>query len=412
MEYLFVDMGKLALASSAKFNYLCWALHWSSAAYLAYELTSPTTPRIFVDRLSLNGEFAPVLVEAMDVPIYSLVVSFMSFTGAVHLLYALKFDAGISFKYRFVEYAISAPIMVCIIALLLGIREVYTLVMLAVLTSITMTYGVLQEYVGQEWKFLFPFFLIPSGVLVVFACVFLATVGKQPDHIMMYYTRVIVSNNATGGGPGPMEWAVVLEELFEINPMVIAIVALVTIVVFRAWNLYCREFSVNLGEVTILGSLLTFTVVILTGLTEAYFVSMAVLTFPTAVTLFYIDKRLREGDNPAWVVSPHVMGFVPYAATWGVILGYYGVSVAKNEGKPPWFVNVIVIVEFFLFSSFALVQYWYLVLPQRNSGSSGQYRTLGEDNARDMDGAYNVLSIVSKLFLCWLLVGGIASQEQ
>ena len=406
-------MGKLALASSRKFNYLCWALHWSSAAYLTYELTSPTTPRIPVDRLSLNGEFAPVLVEAMSVPIYSLLVSFMTFTGAVHLLYALKFDAGLSFKYRFVEYAVSAPIMVCIIALLLGIREVYSLTMLAALTSITMAYGVLQEYVGEEWKFLFPFFLVPSAALVVFACVFLATVGKQPDRMMMYYTRVLVTNNnVTQGGPSPMEWTVVLEELFEVNPLVIGVVALVTIVFFRAWNLYSRKFSVGIGEVTLLGSLLTFTVVMLTGLREAYFVTMAVLTFPTAVTLFYIDKQIRDGDNSVWVVSPHVMGFVPYAATWGVILGYYGVSVAKNEGKPPWFVNVIVIVEFFMFSSFALVQYWYLVLPQRNSGSSGQYRTLDKVNVRDMDGAYNVLSIVSKLFLCWLLVGGIASQEQ
>jgi hypothetical protein len=425
-----IEVQPLVWASSSTFNAFCAMLHLGSAVFILIEdqlsnfiNVSSVVP---IKRLALDvtnqTHWNLVLVDAGSVSVFVLIATFMFITGSVHFFYAywqVKWEETPGFWFRYAEYAISAPIMIVIIALLLGIREVYLLVLLAALTSITMVYGSIQDRVAiplEEWKFSpLAFIMFPLWVLVALLAMFIvitvveAAKSDLLHHYLVVHLRTPLYYTGVSVEQGGDVWEVHVTKIPGQADVVWALVALAVVTLgFRLWNIWADRVP-WLIEFIVSGSLLTFLATTLAGLAEVNVVALMVTLVPTAASLIYIYRKLRdEGPSAQWPVSPHVLGFIPYVPIWAVIISYYVISVRDNDEKPPWFVNVIVFAELALFSCFALVQMYYVLLPSWRAG--GTYEALDEEVATRMDGAYNILSLTSKLLLCWLAFGGIASQ--
>ena len=121
---------------------------------------------------------------------------------------------------------------------------------------------------------------------------------------------------------------------------------------------------------------------VLMGITMPFGHWMQVITRP---------RTLEQWEDPRRVY-PWLLGMVPFLTAWIVIfLQFYDNEWDGN--RIPWFVYVILWVEFFLFLAFALVAAYGLRLPPRDFARS--------------EIAYQVLSLVSKGVLSILLVSNV-----
>jgi len=432
-----LNVQPLKWASSSTFNALCGMLHLGSGVFILIEdrlapfievSSAVTIQRMALDVNTDDKPWKISLVDAGSVRVFLLIASFLLITGCVHFFYAwrqLRYEDNPGVWFRYIEYSVTAPIMIVIISILLGIREVYLLTLLALLTSITMIYGSIQDRVAvpiDEWKvnpawFIgYPLWVLFTGTLVWIVSTMIEILDKNKVAEFMivhlrtplYVLRVIVE----GEDDSPMLWYLDLKQATDKADMIYVLIAAVVISLgYRAYNFYSGDCGMWLLETTLVVSLLTFLFLVVAGITEVYFLGLMVALVPTAASFYYIYRKLKvEGVGAEWTVSPHTMGYIPYGAVWAVILAYYAVSVRENVGNPPWYVNAIVFGELLLFTSFAFVQYYYVIIPQWRAGSN-QYERLDEDSVTRMDGMYNILSLVSKLLLCWLTFGGIAGQQ-
>lgn len=85
-----------------------------------------------------------------DVNLFFLNSAFLGITAFFHFSYMynhfLAGDENISIYVRWIEYSITASIMIIIIALLSGIREIFTLMTTFGLMAITMAFGFISDY--------------------------------------------------------------------------------------------------------------------------------------------------------------------------------------------------------------------------------------------------------------------------
>lgn len=88
---------------------------------------------------------------------------------------------------------------------------------------------------------------------------------------------------------------------------------------------------------------------------------------------------------------PYILGCIAGIIPWVVITGYF---IGVN-GTPPDFVYAIYIIEFVLFNCFAITMVAYF----KRWGKFKDYM-FGER-------FYQILSLVAKTFLAWLVFGGI-----
>lgn len=436
MAYRFTKSDELQVqplkwASSSTFNAICGMLHFGSGIFILIEdRLSPfieVSSEVQIQRFALNVDpgakpWSLELVDAGSVRVFLLIASFLLITGCVHFFYAwrqLRYQDTPGVWFRYIEYSVTASIMTVIIALLLGIREVYLLVLLAVLTSITMIYGSIQDRLAipiDEWAVNPAVFIAyPLWAFLMVFGVFLLTAMLEiwendlVDHFLVVHLRSPMSYLSVEVVDA--DWTLKINTFAEnvdiIYPIVMAVVVTVG---YRVYNWVTGNYGMWLSEFVIVGSHVWFIFLVLAGITDVYFLTLLISLLPTTGTFVYIYRKLRDdGVSAEWPVSPHFLGYVPYCAVWAVLLTYYAISIRENDENPPWYVNVIVFAEFALFSSFALVQYYYVVWPLWRSGSS-QYEPLDDDNITKMDGAYNILSVVAKLLLCWVTFGGIAGQ--
>lgn len=94
-------------------------------------------------------------------------------------------------------------------------------------------------------------------------------------------------------------------------------------------------------------------------------------------------------DHVDW--SAYILGVVAGAVPWVIIIGYF----LGTNGTPPDFVYAIFVVELVLFNCFALVMVAYY----KGWGKFKDY-AFGERT-------YQILSLVAKTLLAWLVFGGI-----
>ncbi|GBG28618.1 Hypothetical Protein FCC1311_048392 [Hondaea fermentalgiana] len=93
-----------------------------------------------------------VLREAGSVNLRHMVALFLLFTAMAHAVYACgPFDerSTLSYRLRWMEYALSASLMLLIVAILSGLRDVYTLEAIFALQAITMAFG---RYADRDYE--------------------------------------------------------------------------------------------------------------------------------------------------------------------------------------------------------------------------------------------------------------------
>jgi hypothetical protein len=149
--------------------------------------------------------------------------------------------------------------------------------------------------------------------------------------------------------------------------------------------------TVRFLEYFFTASIMASVIAILVDIRDVYTLIGVEGLMATTMTFGYLEEKTRGVVDMA--ISPHYLGYVPYVSTW-FILTWQFIRVASDA---PTFVIAIFVLEFVLFSSFGVVQWYYVV--RSNS------------TKRDMEGAYNILSLTSKMLLVWLCVGGIAAQD-
>jgi hypothetical protein len=83
-------------------------------------------------------------VQFFDMPIYILIGVFSLITVIAHLIYSFRQNLSVTF--RWIEYSLSASIMMVIINLLCGVQDFYTLILVFGAMHITMPFGYLADY--------------------------------------------------------------------------------------------------------------------------------------------------------------------------------------------------------------------------------------------------------------------------
>lgn len=130
----------VARGSSASLKHLGIVQILGNAVQLQSTLTNETVFDEYED-----DDNVYVQDELLSVNLFHLDGIFLLFTGLAHAIYAngtFQYDVPrLSYKFRWIEYAISAPLMLVLIAILCGLHELYQLIMLAGLMATVMIFG-------------------------------------------------------------------------------------------------------------------------------------------------------------------------------------------------------------------------------------------------------------------------------
>jgi hypothetical protein len=142
--------------------------------------------------------------------------------------------------------------------------------------------------------------------------------------------------------------------------------------------------------------------------------SMFVLTFATMML-----GLLAEFTPPPLSWIAHATGWVTFLSAYSPILDSFLQSSSRSAAPAPGFVQVIVFLEFVLFSSFGLVQVYALFFAKEDAHGSPQedqrlLSTQIENDEDPIDGdafrinvAYVALSLCAKTILGWLIISPV-----
>lgn len=150
--------------SSVWFNLICFIIHGIFGLWLLIDGFAEITVGGFSTKMDLhyvrlNGTSWPQTQYYVQtygsVNVVLLLSLFSLITSCVHAWYTYSMYVNQSdppsYKYRYFEYAITAPIMIFIICVLFGVREVFTLVCIFFLMTTTMLFGVLQSWSNESY---------------------------------------------------------------------------------------------------------------------------------------------------------------------------------------------------------------------------------------------------------------------
>ncbi|MFX1514589.1 MAG: heliorhodopsin HeR [Promethearchaeota archaeon] len=107
----------------------------------------------------------------------------------------------------------------------------------------------------------------------------------------------------------------------------------------------------------------------------------------------FLMEKINEGkDKVDW--TPYILGVIAGILPWIVITAFF-VNITVVGGEVPWFVYWIYFVEFFFYNTFAI----NMLLQYKKVGPWKDY-LYGERG-------YQILSLVSKTALAWLVFAGL-----
>jgi hypothetical protein len=179
----------------------------------------------------------------------------------------------------------------------------------------------------------------------------------------------------------------------------------------RAWVAVLRfvEYSVS-------ASVMLLAIAVQVGLTDVYLLCCLFgLVFATNILGLIAEVLCARED--AWV--PHCLGWITCLLAYAPLLDAYVASMRCSDLEPPGYVNVIVFLEFALFSCFGFVQTYTLFF---RATSDEHPRVLvvlrhyvlavDADESTGMMGSldgievtYAALSVIAKTLLAWLVLG-------
>jgi hypothetical protein len=195
-----------------RFNLIMGVLHLIQGALmlvLSNDFTLPVT-RSYLEFDAATQTLNPVAVTLFDLRIGPMVASFLIMSAIAHLLIATvlydKYVSGLKKgmnKYRWYEYSISASVMIVIIAMLVGIYDFGTLLLIFFLNMMMILFGLRMEVHNQytektDWK---PFIYGSiSGIIpwiVIFIWLFGAggDEGGPPDFVYYIFITIAILFN-------------------------------------------------------------------------------------------------------------------------------------------------------------------------------------------------------------------------
>lgn len=178
-------------------------------------------------------------------------------------------------------------------------------------------------------------------------------------------------------------------------------------------------------------------IAILSGVRDIY--SLVLLFGCMASTMFFgyiVDVSWYYNYHMVFPVSPFWFGFVPYVSCWGPVIANFILALNGSIVKPPQFVYYIIWILFAFFSSFAMVQWWFIVRVGANTVDYALVKTVDDSESQEYDndfkstrdfienyvptsaklatlkqydGAYNVLSFLAKFTLALLVYLGFSN---
>lgn len=149
----------ISLSSLKRFNLIMAAVHGLQAGLillLSRSFTQPITGSfLFFDKNTQSLQ--PTSKILFDLSLPSLIAVFFLVSAFAHLLIATKYNKtynnnlkkGIN-KARWIEYSISASIMIVAISLLVGVYDLASLIMLFILTAVMNLCGYIMEVHNQD----------------------------------------------------------------------------------------------------------------------------------------------------------------------------------------------------------------------------------------------------------------------
>ena len=190
------------------FNLAMGVLHLIQGAIMliiSNDFTLPVT-RSFLEFDPVTQTLSPATVTIFDLRIGPLVASFLFISAIAHLLiatvlydkYVSNLKKGLN-KYRWYEYSISASVMIVVIAMLTGIYDIGTLLLIFFLNMMMILFGLRMEVHNQftkktDWK---PFIYgCIAGIIpwiVIFIWLFGAGGGEGGPPDFVYYIFITIA---------------------------------------------------------------------------------------------------------------------------------------------------------------------------------------------------------------------------
>jgi hypothetical protein len=195
-----------------RFNLIMGFLHLIQGALmliLSNDFTLPVT-RSYLEFDTATQTLNPATETLFDLRIGPLVASFLIMSAIAHLLiatvlydkYVSNLKKGIN-KYRWYEYSISASVMIVIIAMLVGIYDFGTLLLIFFLNMMMILFGLRMEVHNQftektDWK---PFIygciagIIPWVVIFIWLFGAGGDEGGPPDFVYYIFITIAILFN-------------------------------------------------------------------------------------------------------------------------------------------------------------------------------------------------------------------------
>lgn len=196
-----------------RFNLIMGVLHLIQGAMmlvLSNDFTLPVT-RSYLELDAATQTLNPATVTLFDLRIGPLVASFLIMSAIAHLLiatvlydkYVRDLKKGMN-RYRWYEYSISASVMIVVIAMLTGIYDIGTLLLIFFLNMMMILFGLRMEVHNQktektDWK---PFIYgCIAGIIpwiVIFMWLFGAggDEGGPPDFVYYIFITIAILFNS------------------------------------------------------------------------------------------------------------------------------------------------------------------------------------------------------------------------
>lgn len=163
---------------------------------------------------------------------------------------------------------------------------------------------------------------------------------------------------------------------------------------YYALTINTHDSAVRFLEYTFTATIMASVISILVGIRDVYSLMGIEGCIATTMVFGYLEEK--STDLPLRF-RPFYLGFIPYVVAW-ITITWQFIRVALNNSDLPAFVIGVFATQIFLFTCFGAVQWWYVVRPGRMM------------DKLNMEGAYNLLSITSKMLLIWLCAGGVIAQ--
>jgi len=177
---------------------------------LSNDFSLPVT-RGFLELNPVTETLNPATTEIVSLQIGPIVASFLFMSAIAHFLiaavlnkkYVADLKKGIN-RYRWYEYSISASVMIVVIAMLTGIYDVGTLLLIFFMNAMMIIFGLRMEVHNQgkktlDWK---PFYygclagLLPWIVIAIHLLGAGANGGGPPDFVYYIYVSIAIFFNS------------------------------------------------------------------------------------------------------------------------------------------------------------------------------------------------------------------------